>query len=211
MCIFSKSLQLSLSVFFTVLLLHLWPMKSWFFCVLGATGYTEPKKRNVCRAVRNVCLPRGLKLASPSVLAASCEGGHLQMWWQNIDLHPQPFSPATENVKFLRAAENLPVKLLSCLHIAEQIPWLAVLLHLVYFVVLNTLAAPLPLELAVLHTSAQRSCSLGVLLNLCKSLCAMQITRSHQIISHEANGASNGCTDYSSQQCWGFAVLSITC
>lgn len=84
-----------------------------FLHELGATGYSEPSKNNTCRALRDVCLPRGFNLASPSVLAASCEGGHLQLWWQNIDLHPQPFSPSTGSVKFLRAAENLPVKLLS--------------------------------------------------------------------------------------------------
>lgn len=94
----------------------------------------------------------GSNLASPSVLAASCEGGHLQMWWHNPDPHPQPFSLSTENVKFLRAAENLPVKLLSCLQVPEQRPWLAILVYFVYFVVFNILAAPLPSELAVLHT-----------------------------------------------------------
>jgi len=61
-----------------------------FLCVLGATGYSEPSKNNLCE----VCLPRGLNLASIYVLTASCEGGHLQAWWKNIVLHQQPSSPS---------------------------------------------------------------------------------------------------------------------
>lgn len=132
------------------------PWNLGFLCVLGATGCTEPRKEKRVQGTQKCVLAKGFNLASPSVLAASCEGGHLQMCWPQV-------SPSTGNVKFLRAAENLPVKLLSCLQAAEQRPWLAIFLYFEYFVVLNLLAAPLPPELAV---SAGRCCSLGVLLNL---------------------------------------------
>lgn len=105
-------------------------------------------------------------------------------------------------------AKNVPDKLLepSACSRAKRMTYNLIV------VFLNIL--PFPSALAVLRTSVWGSCSLGVVLSLClgyKSLSTMQITRSHQINSHKTNGALRGCTDCSSWQFWGFAILSIIC
>lgn len=71
----------------------------FFLCVLSATVYAEPSKSNICEALIEMRLPRGHNLASFPMLAASCEGGHLQIWWNNVDLHQWPFSASEGNGK----------------------------------------------------------------------------------------------------------------
>lgn len=100
-------------------------------------------------------------------------------------------------VWFLRAAKKSPCKIAEPSACSRTKHMTCNLIA----VFLNILAPPFLSVLAVLHTSSRRSCSSGVVLNLClgyKSLCTVQITRNHQIISHETNDASQDCTDYSS-------------
>lgn len=87
-------------------------------------GYTEPIKNNVCEALIKACLPKGLNLASLSVLAAGCEGGHLQAWQKNVDLHQQPFSPSTRNGKLPVSPCGLQVAaaLGSCCSVCRCVP-----------------------------------------------------------------------------------------
>lgn len=70
MCIFSKSVLLSLSVFFTVLLPHLWPMKSWFFSVCLVQQPTLSQARERCAGPSEMCACQG------------CLTWHLLQCWQ---------------------------------------------------------------------------------------------------------------------------------
>lgn len=68
-----------------------------FLCVLNATGYTEPSKNDMCKALIEVFLPRGLNLASLSVIAGTyrCDG---KMQTSNSSHFPQAWATANHQL-----------------------------------------------------------------------------------------------------------------
>lgn len=148
-------------------------------------------KRNVCRALRNVFLPRGLTwhlllCLQPAVRVATCRcadktlTSSLSKHWERQILKSSRKSPC----KVAELSAGSRAKTMTC-----NLPVFWV------FCGFESPGCPSPpgaccvsKKMLLLGGAAQ---PLG-----CKPLRAMQITSDHQMISHEANGASNGCTDY---------------